>query len=40
VDVWRRLTGFKGEMSGQLYETMVVSEIFKWMRTNNKDAEI
>jgi predicted AAA+ superfamily ATPase len=40
VGVWRRLTGFKGEMSGQLYETMVVSEVFKWMRTNNKDAEL
>jgi predicted AAA+ superfamily ATPase len=27
-------------VSGQLYETMVVSEIVKWMRTHNKDAEL
>lgn len=27
-------------MSGQLYETMVVSEIFKWLRTCGKDAEL
>jgi predicted AAA+ superfamily ATPase len=40
IGIWRQLTGFRGEMSGQLYETMVVSEVVKWMRTHNKDAEL
>jgi uncharacterized protein len=40
IGVWRQLTGFHGEMSGQLYETMVVSEIVKWMRTAGKEAEL
>ncbi|MBI5549963.1 MAG: ATP-binding protein [Desulfobacterales bacterium] len=40
VGVWRQLTGFRGESSGQLYETMVVAEIAKWMRTQGKEAEL
>jgi predicted AAA+ superfamily ATPase len=40
VGIWRQLTGFKGEMSGQIYETMVVGEIVKWMRTNQNDGEL
>jgi len=40
VGIWRQLTGFKGEMTGQLYETMVVGEIFKWMRTNQDEGEM
>jgi len=40
VGIWRQLTGFRGEMSGQLYETMVVGEIVKWMRTCQPEAEL
>jgi predicted AAA+ superfamily ATPase len=40
IGIWRQLTGFKGEVTGQLYETMVVSEIIKWMRTVNRDADL
>ncbi|NOZ60936.1 MAG: ATP-binding protein [Calditrichaeota bacterium] len=40
VGLFRTLTGFLGEMSGQLFETMVVSEIFKWIKTRQRDAEI
>lgn len=40
IGVWRQLTGFHGEMSGQLYETMVVAEIVKWMRTHGSEAEL
>lgn len=38
--IWRQLTGFKGEVTGQLYETMVTCEIIKWMRTRQHDAEL
>jgi predicted AAA+ superfamily ATPase len=40
VGIWRQLTGFRGETSGQLYETMVVGEIVKWIRTSGKEAEL
>jgi uncharacterized protein len=40
VGILRQLTGFKGETTGQIYETMVVCEIFKWMRTNQQDGEL
>ena len=40
IGIWRQLTGFRGDMSGQLYETMVVGEIVKWMRTAQCDGEL
>jgi hypothetical protein len=40
VGIWRQLTGYRGEMSGQLYETMVVAEIVKWIRTRGKEVEL
>lgn len=40
IGIWRQLTGFRGNMTGQLYETMVVGEIFKWMRTAQCDGEL
>ena len=40
IGISRQLTGFRGEMNGDLFETMVVSEMVKWKRTNNKDAEL
>jgi predicted AAA+ superfamily ATPase len=40
VGIWRQLSGFRGEMSGQLYETMVVAEIVKWIRTRGKEVEL
>jgi uncharacterized protein len=40
VGIWRQLTGFKGETTGQLYETMLVAEILKWMQTNQDEGEL
>lgn len=40
VGMLRTLTGFEGEASGTIYETMVVSEFFKWMRTAQKNGEL
>ncbi len=38
--IYRYLTGFRGEISGQLYETMVIAEIVKWNRTLQLDSSI
>lgn len=40
VGILRQLAGFTGEASGEIYETHVVSEIFKWINTNQKMAEL
>ena len=40
IGLLRTLTGFEGEASGHIYETMVVGELFKWMRTCQKNAEL
>ncbi len=40
IGLLRRLSGFTGEITGALYETMVVGEIFKWIKTLQKDAEL
>ncbi len=40
IGIWRHLTGFTGELTGQLYETMVVGEIVKWIRTQQLDASL
>jgi uncharacterized protein len=39
IGIWRHLTGFKGNLSGQLYETMVVAEIVKWIRTRQREVK-
>ncbi len=36
----RVLSGFRGELSGEIYETMVVSEIIKWIKTVQRQEEI
>lgn len=33
MGILRQLTGFRGEPTGDLYETFVVGELFKWMKT-------
>ncbi|MBW1921013.1 MAG: DUF4143 domain-containing protein, partial [Deltaproteobacteria bacterium] len=40
VGIWRQLSGFRGELSGQAYETMVVGELFKWIRTSQREIEV
>lgn len=40
IGLLRSLTGSWGEPSGPLYETMVVGEITKWLRTVQKQAEL
>jgi hypothetical protein len=40
IGIWRHLTGFRGGLTGQLYETMVVGEIVKWLRTRQRDVNV
>lgn len=40
IGLLRQLSGFKGELSGQIYETMVVAELVKWIKTAQRDAEV
>lgn len=40
IGIWRQLTGSFETMSGQIFETMVVSEIHKWIKTNESEAEM
>ena len=40
VGILRQLSGFRGEVTGDIYETMVVAELVKWIKTVQLDAEI
>ena len=40
VGLLRQLGGFRGEHFRQVYETMVVGELIKWIKTTQKHAEI
>lgn len=40
VGLLRHLTGIRVEVSGALYETMVVGEIIKWIKTMRRDVDV
>jgi len=40
VGILRQLSGFRGEATGEIYETMVVSELVKWIKTVQLDVEV
>ncbi len=40
IGLLRRLSGHRGEFSGEVYETMVVNEIFKWIKTTQRNVEM
>lgn len=40
IGLLRRLSGQRGEYSGEIYETMVVNEIFKWIKTCQRNVEM
>ena len=40
IGLMRTLTGMRGTITGEIYETMVVSEIVKWMQTTQRDGEL
>lgn len=40
IGLLRQLSGYRGEISGHIYETMVVSELLKWIKTAQKNSEV
>lgn len=40
IGLLRQLSGYKGEFLGEIYETMVVGELVKWIKTAQRDAEV
>jgi hypothetical protein len=40
VGLLRQISGYKGPVTGEIYETMVVAEIFKWIKTMQRDVEV
>ena len=40
VGLLRQLSGIRSEFSGEIYETMVVGEILKWLKTTQRYAEL
>ncbi|MCG2712886.1 MAG: ATP-binding protein [Candidatus Omnitrophica bacterium] len=40
IGLMRQLCGFKGDDFGNIYETMIVGELVKWIKTMQKDAEV
>jgi len=40
IGIWRHLSGFRGELSGPLFETMVVGELVKWVRTRQREVDV
>jgi predicted AAA+ superfamily ATPase len=40
VGLLKQLSGHKEGISGEIYETMVVSELTKWMKTMQKEADL
>ncbi|MCC6543149.1 MAG: DUF4143 domain-containing protein, partial [Nitrospirae bacterium] len=40
IGLLRHLSGQRSELSEDIYETMVVNELFKWIKTTQRDVEI
>jgi hypothetical protein len=40
IGILRQLTGMQKIVTGELYETMIVGELIKWMKTAGRDGEI
>lgn len=40
IGLMRQLSGQHGELSGDIYETLVVDELFKWIKTAQRRAEM
>lgn len=40
IGIWRSLCNFQGDVSGQLFETYVVSECMKWIKTSRERVEL
>lgn len=39
IGLWRQQTHYRGPMTGPLFETLVVTEVVKWVRTMEREVE-
>ncbi len=40
IGIFRNLSGYRGEATGQIFETMVVAEIVKWIKTTQRNVDV
>jgi len=40
IGILRQLAGFSGEINGEIYETYVISEIYKWIKSGQKNIDL
>lgn len=40
IGLWRQQIRYEGPLTGQLFETLVVTEIFKWIKSNERNADL
>lgn len=40
LGLWRQLTHNRGPATGAVFETLVVTEVYKWISTNRRDVEM
>jgi predicted AAA+ superfamily ATPase len=40
LGLWRQLTRYQGEVTGQMFETLLVTEIYKWVKTAELPVEL
>jgi predicted AAA+ superfamily ATPase len=40
LGLWRHLSGYQGEITGPMFETLVISEIHKWIRTAGLSVDL
>ena len=40
LGLWRQLTRYQGDVTGQMFETLLVTEIYKWVKTAELPVEL
>jgi predicted AAA+ superfamily ATPase len=40
LGIWRHLTHYQGGVTGQMFETMVVTEVWKWVKTAERPIDL
>jgi predicted AAA+ superfamily ATPase len=40
LGLWRHLTRYQGAVTGQMFETLVVTEVYKWVKTTERPVDL
>jgi predicted AAA+ superfamily ATPase len=40
LGLWRQLVRYRGPVTGAMFETLVVTEIYKWVKTHNRPVDL